>query len=108
MAKTRGPLTLLLTSRRFRWWAIGFAVVLPLLYVLSSGPMLTLAWRSHLTIIPTTPDGPVEALATLDQGAWWPTVYAPLWWVSEKSWGAAPLQWYWGLFPIPDESAADS
>jgi hypothetical protein len=69
------------------------AIVLPMLYVLSSGPMLILAFRHNIT---TTPDGHGR-LIEIDYVAvhvWWPTVYAPLVWASEQSWGE-PLHWYW-------------
>lgn len=36
--KPRGPITLLLTSRRFQQWAIVGAILSPVLYVLSFGP----------------------------------------------------------------------
>ena len=80
-------------------WIVATLVAFALLYVLSSGPMITLAWRSRMTIHATTPGGPVQAETAVDLGQWWPTVYAPLWWASEQAWGE-PLNWYWGLFPI--------
>jgi hypothetical protein len=81
-------------------WIIVTAVVIPLLYILSSGPMQTIAFRKH-TLHASAPgiSGAVMAETIVDMGFWWPTVYAPLWWVSEQSWGE-PLSWYWNLFPI--------
>jgi hypothetical protein len=80
-------------------WIVVTAAAVPLLYVLSSGPMITLAWRSRTTIHATTPGGPVQAETAIDPGRWWLKVYGPLWWASEQTWGES-LNWYWGLFPI--------
>jgi len=67
-------------------WIVAAAVALPLLYVLSSGPMQTIAFRRHTSLlsVPGRP-GAVIAETAVEMGIWWPRVYAPLWWVSEQS-----------------------
>jgi hypothetical protein len=98
-------LAIRIVNRRERWakrTAIAMAIV-PLLYVLSSGPAKTLAFHGHTTVTQTAPGGPMAAEMTLTISDWWLQVYAPLWWVSEQcsvhSW-TDPLDLYWGLFPI--------
>ena len=72
------------------------AIALPMLYVLSSGPMLIVAFRHNIT---NTSDefGRFISIDHVDAGVWWPQAYAPLVWVSEQSWGE-PLTWYWEQF----------
>lgn len=41
--KRRGPLTLIVTSRKARWTALIFGLLLPVLYALSFGPACWLA-----------------------------------------------------------------
>jgi hypothetical protein len=75
------------------------AVAIPVLYVLSSGPALSYAFTWHQPTLHDDGDGNLGVTINLDEGPWWPVVYAPLQWVSEQSWG----EWlcsYWGLFPI--------
>jgi hypothetical protein len=81
-------------------WMVALLVGLPLLYVLSSGPMQTVAFRCHVTHSPD-PAGSRAMIAesAVDPGVWWPTFYAPLWWAADQPWGE-PLTWYWELFPI--------
>ena len=82
-------------------WILAAALALPFLYVLSSGPMQMLAFRSHVTVAPApAPAGGLAATCEIDVGVWWPIVYAPLLWVSDQEWGE-PLLWYWDLFPLP-------
>ncbi len=70
-----------------------------LLYVLSSGPMQTLAFRKVTLHFKAPPgSGPVK-VTSFDHGVWWPTIYAPLTWAVDQEWGK-PLAWYWSLFPI--------
>lgn len=88
-------------ERRKRDWPVWFGVamaILPVLYVLSSGPMQTVAFRGHVTQVGSAP-GPIGVDLNIDPGTWWPRVYAPLLWASDKSWGE-PINWYWSLFPI--------
>ena len=84
-------------------WTVAVLVVVPVLYVLSSGPMRSLAFRSiPLRNLDGTTDhsmgGPV---LIRDEGMCWPIAYAPLVWVSEQPWGESAISWYWDLFPIP-------
>jgi hypothetical protein len=75
------------------------AVVLPLLYVLSSGPTQSLAFTYGHVTYDDDGLGNVGVSVELDQGVWWPKVYAPLMWIAEQSWG----DWlcsYWQLFPV--------
>lgn len=80
-----------------RGWGVAALALLPVLYVLSSGPTQTVAFRRHVTH--HIDSGRVQARAVTDMGAWWPIVYAPLIWAEDQSWGG-PLVWYWKLFPI--------
>jgi hypothetical protein len=54
------------------------AVALPLLYVLSSGPALSLAFTWHQPTVHDNGDGDLGITINLDEGLWWPVVYAPL------------------------------
>ncbi|HLJ95412.1 MAG TPA: hypothetical protein VKU02_19705, partial [Gemmataceae bacterium] len=73
-------------NERFAAWTAIVMLVSPILYVLSSGPMAALAWRVHTTLTPDPTLGPSAVLATSarDTGEWWPRVYAPLVWASER------------------------
>lgn len=84
-------------ERWAKWTAVGLAGLF-ILYVLSSGPMQMVAFKSHQTTVQPG-NGPVQATVAIDCGAWWPAVYAPLVWASQHAW-AEPLFWYWDLFPI--------
>ena len=89
------------------FWLIVATIVLPLLYVASSGPARMIALRSYVVSVPSfappssapgTPMGlDVDLVQTVD--SWWITVYAPLDGAAEHAWGE-PLHWYWDLFPI--------
>lgn len=72
------------------------AITLPMLYVVSSGPMLIVAFRHNITNT-TDEFGRYTAIDYVDLSVWWPRAYAPLVWVSEQSWGG-PLKWYWEQF----------
>ena len=51
--KRRGPITLLMMSRRLRWWTFGVLVALPILYVASFGPACWLtAWTPPYELNP--------------------------------------------------------
>jgi hypothetical protein len=89
-------------KKRGVWpWVVTVLIGLPVLYVLSSGPMQTLAFRRTIETpaFRVTTWRPPRWIVSTDRGYWWPTVYAPIVWVSEQSWGE-PVKWYWGLFPI--------
>jgi len=84
-------------------WIAALLIGLPTLYVLSSGPMQTLAFRSRTVTFSVPADSLIGAAETVfDQGAWWPKIYAPLIWVVDQEWGE-PIAWYWRLFPIADQ-----
>ncbi len=92
-----------LFNRRERWlkWTSAALVLTPVLYVLSSGPLTMVAFRTHVTYSSATlPDGRtgVQAAAETSVGKWFPIAYAPLFWASEQEWGD-PVFWYWELFP---------
>jgi hypothetical protein len=78
-------------------------VAIPVLYVLSSGPALSFAFTWHQPTMHDDGQGNLGVTINLDEGPWWPVVYAPLQWVSEQSWGDW-LCWYWGLFPITSDN----
>jgi hypothetical protein len=75
-------------------------VVLPVLYVLSSGPLHGVAFRDA-SIVGFDPDGIIVLYKPDD---WWAKVYAPLIWASERPWGR-PLRRYWNF--IETRSARD-
>jgi len=74
---------------------VGIAVIIALLYVLSSGPMRTVALSSHVSHVGTSP---VVATTTTNVG-WHLIVYFPLYLIADQSWGSA-IDWYWNLFPV--------
>ncbi|HEY3967628.1 MAG TPA: hypothetical protein VGM05_23910 [Planctomycetaceae bacterium] len=77
-------------------------IVLPLLYVLSSGPLRTMAFHLEITNETTIlSDGTeaVQCICSYDSGEWWPIAYAPLVWASDQVWGNS-IEVYWHLFPI--------
>jgi hypothetical protein len=86
-----------------KWTAVGLVAV-SVLYVVSSGPMMTVGWRSRTSYTPSPLPGSNAVMATTERGpgVWWPQVYAPLLWASDKSWGEQ-LYWYWELFPVREE-----
>src|SRR5438045_2349436 len=89
--KRRGPMTLLLTSRRFRRWAFAFLVSLPALYLLSLGP--TCWWMARG--IRASPGGPLIG----DNAAYVPRIYWPIGWAVERYPTLRPmLAWYSRLF----------
>jgi len=103
-------LTVRIVNRKERWakrLALWLIVLLPTLYVLSSGPLIQLAfWRERVGT-PTAEhigfqdDGQYqEEIMLIGRHEWWENAYAPLKWMAQESWGA-PLRWYWQLFPIP-------
>jgi hypothetical protein len=91
-----------LVNRRERWakWTAAALAAAPVLYVLSSGPMTILAFRSQVTHTPTVlPDGTTAVMATSETGPgkWFPIAYAPLILVAEQPWGE-PIFQYWEFF----------
>jgi hypothetical protein len=80
------------------------AIAVPVLYVLSSGPALSFAFTWHQPTVHDEGDGDLGVTINLDEGPWWPVVYAPLQWASEQSWGEW-LCWYWELFPISSDQS---
>ncbi len=77
-------------------WVAALLVLLPVLYVLSSGPMQTVAFRNTGIIFV----GSGEAVVyRREKGNWWPKIYAPVTWASKHSWGRS-IKTYWAIFPI--------
>jgi len=105
--KRRGPIGLFKNSRQFRFAVLALAI-LPVLYVLSSGPVRSFTWNVSRTHVDTAPGSPAQSIVAIHIPDWWVTVYALLWWVATQPWGE-PLVWgYWDLFPISADSPADS
>ena len=80
-------------------WMVAVLIVLPLFYVLSSGPMQILACHQTEERTPLKGGG-VSVIYVDHRGTWWPKVYAPLVWASQGRWGPS-IHRYWMLFPIP-------
>lgn len=80
-------------------WIVALLLGVPVLYMLSSGPMQILAFRrtEERTLLS---GGTVSVIYVDDQGACWPKVYAPLVWASQQRWGTQIFR-YWMLFPVP-------
>lgn len=87
--KRRGPITLLMSSRRFRWWTAVTVVTACLAYALSSGPTRVVASEGGLRL--------ANGVELQRFSWWWTTAYSPLIWVSARPWGG-PVRWYWSLF----------
>ncbi len=86
-------------ERKPLWpWIVAVLVGLPVLYVLSSGPMQTVAFRRY-TAHAVGGSRIGHSLTATKRGDWWPKVYAPLLWAADQSWGK-PVKWYWRKFPI--------
>lgn len=79
-------------------WMTAIILALPFLYVLSSGPMISVVWRRHV-YHETHQNGRVTARTVYDPGIFWATLYAPLVWASDHSWGDS-LSLYWDQFPV--------
>lgn len=98
-------LTVRIVNRQKNWskrtkWNIAVLVILPTLYVLTSGPMRTVA--IHRQGVYST-DGALiaETIGNENSAYRWSMFYAPLTWISQIEQGK-PLSWYWSLFPIRD------
>lgn len=87
--------------RRLRRWAIGLAVTLPVLYVLSSGPLVFLISSGRLNqsrqVNYEMHDGRVYATEQIGPGPIVQAIYTPVFWMGKQSWGT-PLLSYWTLF----------
>lgn len=90
-------------NRRETWtkWAAVALALSAMLYVLSSGPMATLAFSTRT--VPESVVGPdgttrVGIDVQVSFGNWFPIAYAPLFWASEHDWGDF-IYTYWELFP---------
>ena len=79
-------------------WIVALLIGLPVLYVLSSGPLRTVAFRDR-PILLSEQRFTSSSTRVIDRGPWWPIVYAPLVWASNEPWGER-LQFYWHCFPI--------
>jgi hypothetical protein len=101
-------LTVRIANRRERWAkrAAVAAAFVPLLYALSSGPLKTAVVFGYRNTFRSMmrPDGTVgiEATSVYGPAEWYPTLYAPLSWVSEKLGAESVVDWYLGLFPNRD------
>jgi hypothetical protein len=104
MGAFKGGVMTQLWKRSGRRRIVLVGVVVLCLYVLSSGPALSLAFTWRQPTVNDDGQGELGVTVNLDEGPWWPVVYAPLQWVSEQSWGDW-LVWYWELFPISAERA---
>ena len=121
-AKRKGPL-LWLAGRSRRFWIV--VALVPVLYVLSSGPMVMVAWRGQMIVDHALPfstvmsqmetDSPEDASSVVSSVApmmamevdipeWWQQLYAPLWWMAEQPWGERLVMGYWNSFPIPERT----
>jgi hypothetical protein len=87
-------------------WIVALLIGLPVLYLVTSGPMRTVALRKHPVPAPATTVSVTQRHVVEIRigdyevgGQWWSKIYRPLIWASGKPWGA-PLNWYWRLFPI--------
>jgi hypothetical protein len=92
-----------IANRRERWaklTAVGLAGLVGL-YVFSSGPTRLVSCRKHVGHITDSLDR-VQAFTRIDEGIWWPKIFAPLKWVSDRP-GGALVDWYWHWFPPPFE-----
>jgi len=77
-----------------RWIKLAL-VALPVLYLISSGPLHAVAFPSP-ELVGFNADG---SAVFRDEDGWWATVYSPLIWVSNEQWGK-PIARYWRLFPV--------
>lgn len=98
--KRRGPMTWLGARSRAFWVLV--VVLLPVFYVLSSGPMRMLAFRQKVVYeLYGTRFSPPTTIATANRATTiWVTVYRPLVLIGGQQYGE-PLRWYWNLFPKP-------
>jgi hypothetical protein len=86
-------------ANRQECWAKRTAVALACLvglYVFSSGPVRLVACRLQIWHTTDSLDR-VTGWCRTDEGFWWPTIYAPLKWVSDRP-GGRLIERYWDLF----------
>ena len=84
-----------IAARTWRFWAV--VAMLPVLYVVSSGPTRMVGAYPQ----PLSGNRLVLEPDPLSSGNWYSAVYRPLGWVRYYPW-AKPLRWYWDLFPVRD------
>lgn len=98
--KRRGPLGWL-AARTWRFWFVVF-VVLPSLYVASSGPARPLLALHRLDPPGTLfdPHPPFSVIVVVYD--YWTPAYAPLIWLQSR-YQISFLWRYWNLYPIPQE-----
>lgn len=85
------------------FWAT-VILLLPVLYVGSSGPTRSLPFDGEPFIAYRTSTGGLVTRFEYrgDPGGYWRTVYAPLVWIAERRCGAL-VWWYWNQLPILHE-----
>lgn len=106
--KRRGPLTWLAARTRRFWFVV--LVVLPTVYILSSGPTRPLLVRHRLQPLWMGDVGvswltPPLVLTVYD---YWTPAYAPLVWFQARYYAstcAKMLTAYWELYPIPQDGS---
>jgi len=99
-------LTVRIINGRRRWAGrlAAVAVVLPMVYFLSSGPVSAIAFQNHVTHTPVVlanGTSVVQATSEANPGAVFAVAYAPLFWLAEQSWGDRVFS-YWELFQNRD------
>lgn len=84
-------------------WIVTVMISLPVLYVLSSGPMrmVMMRMKSEGPVSASTTDGATVEIVEWSycDGSRWLAFYRPLVWASQRRCGS-PLNWYWDLFPV--------
>lgn len=93
MDKTRGPLMLLASSRKFRRWTAGLLIGVPLIYVASFGPACWWFAASAREV----PGGPaIGNDAAVVSRAYW-----PIGWILDRYRSLRPVfTWYSRLFGV--------
>lgn len=95
-------------KRKLRRLAICVAVALPVLYVLSSGPLVYLISTGRTPLVRQVHyemhEGRAYATSVVGPGPILRAIYAPLVWIGGQSWGT-PLQSYWTLFYSDSDEA---
>ena len=99
-------LTVRIINGRRRWAKrlAAVAIVLPVIYFLSSGPVSAIAFQrqvTHTPVVRPNATSVVEATSETNPGVLFAVAYAPLFWVAEQSWGDLVFS-YWELFQNRD------
>jgi hypothetical protein len=100
-----------LFNRRERWakWTAVALAIMPALYILSSGPMTIVGFRTRVkhtsTILPNGTSA-IQASSETSLGKWFSIAYAPLVLAAEQAWGDSVFS-YWELFPNRSNRLAD-